>query len=306
MESKLLVEDKSVVVPGQILAQGIEYLPSFGTYRLKENILAQQLGLLIVDGKVLKTIPLSGVYLPKVNDVVIGKVIDILMSGWRLEMNSPYSAVLPLKDASFDYIRKGEDLTNYFGLQDYVLMKLTQVTSQNLVDATVRGPGLRKLEGGRVIKVNALKVPRIIGKRGSMVNLIKSATDCDIVVGQNGLIWLKGTAKQEALAYKTISMIEEQAHVPGLTERMKEYLEKETGRTIEIKEDEEVQERSNFSQRDSNNHSNSNNYNERSHDRPRDNKTYGPSRDGSRDNNHQRNNFRENKGPRRDFRKGEQ
>ncbi len=234
MKSELLVQDKDVVVPGQVLAKGMEYLPSFGTYRIDDTIRAKQVGLLIVDGKVLKALPLAGQYAPKVNDVVIAKVEDILMSGWRLGLNGPYSAVLPLKDASADYIRKGEDLTNYFDLGEYVAVKITQVTSQNLIDVTVRAPGLRKLEGGRVIKINSLKVPRLIGKRGSMVTMIKQATECDIVVGQNGLVWISGNPKNETLAYKTVKMVEAKAHVPGLTETIKSFLEKETGKKIAL------------------------------------------------------------------------
>lgn len=241
-ESKLLVKDKQVVVPGQPLAEGMEYLPSFGTYRLGEQIRAQQLGLLTIDGKVLRTIPIAGAYLPRVNDVVIGQCVDILMSGWRFEFNCPYSAVLPLKDASFDYIRKGEDLTNYFNLEDWVLMKITQVTSQNLIDVTMRGPGLRKLVGGRLINIGAHKIPRVIGKRGSMVSMIKRATDCQVVVGQNGFVWLSGEAENEMLAYKAIKLIESEAHVPGLTDRVKAFLEKETGQKIEMIEEPEQEE----------------------------------------------------------------
>jgi exosome complex RNA-binding protein Rrp4 len=60
------------------------------------------------------------------------------------DINCPYSAVLPLKDASFDFIAKGADLTRYFNLEDYVMIKITNVTSQNLIDVTAKGPGLKK------------------------------------------------------------------------------------------------------------------------------------------------------------------
>lgn len=233
-ESKLLAQEKEVVVPGEVLATGMDYLPSQGTYRKNDRIYANQTGLLVVEGKVLKTIPLAGVYLPKRGDVIIGKVIDILMTGWRFETNSPYSAVLPLKDATFDYIKKGADLTTYFDLDEYVLCKIVQVTSQNLVDVSMKGPGLRKLKGGRILKVNAMKVPRIIGKRGSMVSMIKQATGCDVSVGQNGLVWIRGNPEQEVLAVEAIQKIEREAHVAGLTERMKVFLEEKTGKTIDM------------------------------------------------------------------------
>jgi exosome complex component RRP4 len=167
-------------------------------------------------------------------DTVIGKVIDILMSGWRLEINSPYSAVLPLKDASFNYIPKGADLTRYFELDDWVVTKITNVTSQNLVDVTCKGPGLFKLKGGRIILVNTNKVPRIIGKKGSMVSMIKKATDCKVIVGQNGVAWISGEPSMEVITVNAIKMIEEHSHTSGLTDKVQQYLEQATGRKIEM------------------------------------------------------------------------
>ena len=239
---ELLVKDKEVVVPGQVLARGLDFLPSNGTYRLNEDIIANRLGVLSAEGKVLKSIPMAGRYLPQRNDVIIGKVDDILMSGWRLDINCPYSAVLPLKDASFDFIAKGADLTRYFNLEDFVMVKITNVTSQNLIDVTAKGPGLKKLRGGRVMKVNPNKVPRIIGKKGSMVSMIKSATDCKIMIGQNGLIWFEGTPEMEVIVTETIKKIEKESHRQGMTDTMKLFLEEKTGKKIELSEQKEEEE----------------------------------------------------------------
>ncbi|RJQ15721.1 RNA-binding protein [Candidatus Woesearchaeota archaeon] len=218
-------EQKKVVVPGEILAESMEVLPGFGTYRNEKKIIASRLGLLSQEGKVIKIIPLSGKYLPQRNDIVIGQVFDILISGWRLEINSPYSAMLSMKEASHDFINKGADLTRYYNLEDYVVAKIVNVTSQNLIDVSMRGPGLKKLKGGRIIKINPFKVPRIIGKKGSMVSMIKNATGCKIVVGQNGLVWIQGDPAMEIIAIQTITKIEQESHLNGLTEKIKTYLE---------------------------------------------------------------------------------
>lgn len=223
---KMLVKDKSIVVPGDVIAEGMDYLPSFGTYRKDNQIIANRLGLLLVEGKVLKTIQMAGAYLPKRNDIVIGRVFDIMMSGWRLNINSAYSAVLMIKEASFNFIQKGANLAKFFALDEYVMTKITNVTSQKLVDVTMKGPGLRKLTGGRIIKINTHKVPRIIGKQGSMVSMIKDATGCRISIGQNGLVWISGEPEQEALAVETIRKIEAESHHPGLTEEIKKFLAK--------------------------------------------------------------------------------
>ena len=225
-KEELLVKDNTMVVPGEILARGMSYLPGKGAYREQDHVIANRLGLLKIEGKVLQTLQVAGRYLPKKNDVVIGKVTDILMTGWRLDINSAYSAVLPLKDASFSYIARDADLTKYFELDDYVVVKITKVTTQKLVDITCKGPGLHKLREGRIIKVNTHKVPRIIGKKGSMVSLIKDTTGCQITVGQNGITWISGEPEMEVISVNVIRMIEEKSHVRGLTEEIEAYLKK--------------------------------------------------------------------------------
>jgi exosome complex component RRP4 len=225
---KLLAKEKAIAVPGEVLAEGMDYLPGAGTYREGENILAGKLGLTYLDGRTIKLISLSGRYLPKRNDVVIGKVIDVLMSGWRIDLNSPYTAMLSMKDATSDYIAKGADLTKYFALGEHLVMQIVNVTSQKLIDVSMKGPGLRKLHGGRILEVNTNKVPRVIGKQGSMVTMIKEATGCKITVGQNGLIWIDGEPKMELIAVNTIKKIAQESHLSGLTDKIKAYLDKET------------------------------------------------------------------------------
>ena len=224
--STINVKDKDIVVPGEVLATGMDSFPGIGTYREGENIIGLRLGLVQLDGRTIKLIPLSGRYIPKKYDTIICKVIDVNMSGWRLETNSPYSAMLSMRDATSQFIVRGADLTKFYDIGEYVACKIINVTSQKLVDVTMKGIGLRKIKGGRIIKVASNKVPRIVGKQGSMVTMIKDATKCNITVGQNGLIWIDGTPEGELLAVKSIRKIEDESHLSGLTDRIKEFLEK--------------------------------------------------------------------------------
>jgi exosome complex component RRP4 len=240
MESKAHVQDRDVVAPGMVLATGMDYLPSKGTYRQGDNIIANRLGLVQLDGKVIKTVPLAGRYMPRKDDIVIGRVTDVLLNGWRIEINSPYESVLTLKDASSDFIQRGADLTRYYEIGDSVVCQIAQVTSQNLVDVSMRGPSLRKLIGGTRIQVNPQKTPRIIGKRASMIGMIKRATDCNIVVGQNGRIWMNGEPAMEVIATQAIRMIEANSHRSGLTDRIKAFLKEKTGRDVQPTDDTEL------------------------------------------------------------------
>ena len=230
---KLLVEEKTIVTPGEELAEGMDFLPAEGTFRGKDKIMSSRLGLVNINGRVIKTIPVAGRYIPKKGDTVIAKVTNILMSGWILDINSAYSAVLSVKEAT-EFIRRDADLTRYYNIDDYIVTNIVMVTSQRLVDASMKGPGMRKLIGGRIIKVNPHKVPRIIGKKGSMVSMIKQATDSNITVGQNGLVWINGSPENEIIVVKTIKKIEQEAHIKGLTDRIKTFLEKETNKKINI------------------------------------------------------------------------
>ena len=233
MSSEIKVEHKAVVIPGQVLANGMDYLPGEETYRDGDAIRAKILGLANVSGRVMKVTALSGPYMPKVGDTIIGKVSDILMSGWRVQTGTPYSAMLNVRDATQRFVRKGEDLSKILEIGDYVVAKITNVTAQNLIDLTMKEPGLFRIRNGRIIQVAAQKVPRIIGKRGSMISLLKRYTGCKVVVGQNGSVLLDGAVEKEALATKVIRMIEELAHQSGLTEKIEAHLKSVVGEVPE-------------------------------------------------------------------------
>ena len=207
---ELKIQEREVIVPGEIVAEGMEFVPSYGTYRKDDKIIAMKIGLANVTGKVIKLIPLSGRYTPKRGDVIIGNVSEILLQGWIIETNCAYHAMLPMKDATHEF-------------------KIINVTSQKLIDVSMKGPGLKKLIGGQVLAMNHNKVPRVIGKSGSMIGLIKRATGCQIYVGQSGVIWLKGAPEKEVVAVEAIRLIENNSHIKGLTDTVKNMLTERVG-----------------------------------------------------------------------------
>ena len=116
---ELLVKNKEVVVPGEELAKGMDYLPGFGTYRTKESVRASRLGLVVIEGRAVKIIPLSGVYNPHRDDMIIGLVTDITMSVWIVKLNTAYQSMLSLRDATSEFIERGSDLSQYYAVGDY-------------------------------------------------------------------------------------------------------------------------------------------------------------------------------------------
>ncbi|MEK6950510.1 MAG: exosome complex RNA-binding protein Rrp4 [Nanoarchaeota archaeon] len=223
--SELLIKEREIVIPGDALVEGMDFLPGENAYREGDKIYSKVLGLAWLSGRVVKITPLTGPYVPTSGDKIIGTVIDIMMSGWRVDTGTAYSAVLNVKDATSRFIKKEEDLSRLIAIGDYIVAMIIQVTSQNLIDLSMREPGMHKIQGGRIMRINSQKVPRVIGKQGSMISLIKQQTGCEITVGQNGFIWIKGTAEGEFLAERAVKMIEERSHQEGLTERVQAFLE---------------------------------------------------------------------------------
>ena len=221
----LLIEEKQFVIPGEVLAEGMDFLPASGTYREDDKIYAAQLGMVNISGRLIKVMSLSGRYLPKVGDTVIGTIANIGFNGWMVDINYAYEAGLSLKEATSDFIERGADLTKYFDFGEMIVANVINVTASKAIDLSMNGPGLRKLHGGKMIDVTSSKVPRIIGKQGSMISLIKNATNCRIVVGQNGKVWISGDdSGKEMIATEAILKIEQEAHTSGLTDKISAFL----------------------------------------------------------------------------------
>ncbi len=224
-EEKAKSEAREIVVPGQIVAKGLDNLPGDGTIREGQNIIAIRFGLLNSVGRLMKVIPLTGTYFPKKEDIVIGEITEITQAGWVVSFGLRASGFLTLAEGSREYVPKNADLTKYHNFGDLVAVQVVAVKPKG-IDLSIKGPGLRKLDGGLVVKINPNKVPRVIGRQGSMVNLIKQETNCNIVVGQNGLIWVNGrNAESELLARDAIKKVEAFSHIPDLTEKIKEFLD---------------------------------------------------------------------------------
>ncbi|MEX0920229.1 MAG: exosome complex RNA-binding protein Rrp4 [Candidatus Pacearchaeota archaeon] len=222
MENKI---NREVVIPGEVIIEGEGYLPGEGTEKRDGKIVSIKYGLSEESNKLVKVIPLSGVYQPRNGNVIIGKVENITFYGWVISIDAPEEAFLPLQEVP-KYVSK-EGLSDVLDIGDMVVAKVVGVTNRG-VDLTIRARGLGRVDEGTIIKINPNKVPRIIGREGSMINLIKNESGCNITVGQNGLVWVKGdNVEDELLVKRAILFATEKSVSSGLTEKVEEWFKKE-------------------------------------------------------------------------------
>ncbi|MCH8945887.1 MAG: KH domain-containing protein [Nanoarchaeota archaeon] len=101
-----------------------------------------------------------------------------------------------------------------------------------------------KIEEGMIFRINPNKVPRVIGKEGSMIKIIKDETGCNITVGQNGFIWVRGDKiEDELLSKKAIMFITEKSFVDGLTEAVEKWFGSEKSQATSTKKVERKEEK---------------------------------------------------------------
>ncbi len=216
------MDKRKIVVPGETIISGEEFLPGDGTRREEQDIVAERYGLADVSDKLVRVIALSGVYVPRRGNTIIGEVIDITFNGWIIDFGGSVNGFLPISEVP-KYIAKGE-LQEFLDFGDIIVAKV-QGTDGRSLDLSTKLRGLGKLREGMIIKINPNKVPRVIGKEGSMVKIIKDATNVEITVGQNGWIWVKGSKIDDELkTKKIIEFICENSFIEGLTDKVAEFV----------------------------------------------------------------------------------
>jgi len=216
----IYVENKDLVIPGQLLADE-EYYSGRGTFKENGKVCSSLMGLVSLRNKKIRVIPLKSKYVPKKGDVVIGKIDDVRFSMWDVDINSPYSGILPAFEV---FGREKKELNKVYDVGDVLFLRVVDVDEIKKAKLGLKGRGMGKFKGGIIVEIAPTKVPRLIGKKGSMINMIKDKTNCKIVVGQNGLVWVKGKPEMEQLTKNIINLIESEAHTSGLTNKIKNEL----------------------------------------------------------------------------------
>ncbi|MCD4739871.1 hypothetical protein K8R43_01615 [archaeon] len=201
---------REIVIPGEKLSDK-NLKTGYGAYVKQGKIYASMHGVAIKTNDYVKVVPLRGKYMPREGDQVIGIIEGMRFKAAFVELNSAYNGYLSLERE--DECHVGE----------LIIARVIEVS--NVKNVTLEGA--RPLYDGKLLEVQPVKIPRIIGKNGSMMKILRDTTKTTIFVGRNGRIFIKGERKQILNVEKALDMIDEQAHTHGLTARVKQFLEQE-------------------------------------------------------------------------------
>jgi len=218
-------DKKRHVIPGEVIVSG-PYRAEQNTVMEGDKILATTIGLSDIHDGSVKVIPLSGGYYPKDDDLVIGKIISHSAMSWEVDINSCYSGMLPATDVfGRDFSSSSDDLTSKLDKGDLIVTRIVNSDKTRDPLLTISGRELGKIDSGELVYISPSKVARLIGKRGSMIQMIESGTNAQITIGQNGLVVVSCEDSDGLLkAIKAIDLVEEKAHVANLTDQISEML----------------------------------------------------------------------------------
>ncbi len=186
------------------------------------KVYASVLGLLSPRPPFVQVVPLSGRYIPKPGDDVIGTVTDVQGTFWLLDIGAPRWAPLHMTGTPWK-IEVGET-DQYLHVGDAVMVQVENLDPTGRIGVTMNGEGLGKLEGGTIVTISPARVPRVVGRGGSMIQTILQRTGAKMAVGQNGRVWVGGDPVAIERVREVLRMIDEEGHQHGLTERVDSYL----------------------------------------------------------------------------------
>jgi len=183
-----------------------------------KRVIATSIGLSDVSADSVRVIPLTGVYLPKIDDLVIGTIQYIFGNSWFADINSCYQGMLLGQDVfgRGSYPTTSE-MKERLDNGDIIYAKIANSDRQREPLISIADQSLGKIDSGELVKISPAKISRLTEKNGSMIETIEGSTNATITVGQNGLIILKcdnsAGLKKAIASVKMIGMIQYEVNI---------------------------------------------------------------------------------------------
>ena len=216
------MSENQFVLPGDVIVTG-DYRPEQNVILEGNKLMSTAIGFSEIKDDLVTVTPLTGLYTPKTDDLVIGKIVSHNALSWQVDINSYYSGILTASDIfGKDYSPSRDDLSLKLKTGDIILARIANVNSRDPL-ITIIGENLGKIDSGELIKISPTKIPRLTG---SVIQTIEASTNATITVGQNGLIILKcdnSTGLKKAIA--SIKMIGMAQYDANLEEKIQNILD---------------------------------------------------------------------------------
>jgi len=210
-----------LVTPGEAIGASSGARAGTGTVKQGQDIISTKLGWVKENNGVLFVEPIHSSYLPRSGDLVIGIIESVRNNLWFAEVNGPFNGLLPMSLAPWK-VEFGA-AREHMDIGDVMLARVQEVDEAHNIVLTMKGVGLRKLKEGAVLElpVNLIKLIRKDNER--ILNVFKESSDCRIIVGDNGRIWVDGSAENISMVRAGFDLMNNIGHQENVFDSINEF-----------------------------------------------------------------------------------
>ncbi|CAI8173358.1 MAG: Uncharacterised protein [Methanobacteriota archaeon] len=211
-----------LVTPGEAIGASHGNRAGTGALANGEDIIATRLGWVKELNNVLSVNPINASYMPRSGDLVIGIVESVRNNLWFAEINGPFNGLLPMSLApwkvEFGAAREQMDVG------DVMLARVQEVDESHSVVLTMKGVGLRRLNEGMMSEVSMNHIAIIRGENDENLRALKEASDCRIIVAENGRVWVDGDSDGVSWMRGVLEMVREKGHMANFNSLLQDMM----------------------------------------------------------------------------------
>ena len=202
--------EQRLVTPGMAVGPSAGKRAGSGVRIVENTFISTQLGWLKELNNTVSVDPIHTSFIPRSGDLVVGIVAEVRSNLWFLDINGAFQALLPMSLAPWK-VEFGT-ARQHMDIGDVVLARVQEVDESHNVVLTMKGVGLRRLNQGTLVNLPVQHLGRIRGQNNERLQRIKDATDCRIILGENGRVWIDGDSDGMAVARRLVTKIASEAH----------------------------------------------------------------------------------------------
>ncbi len=214
-----------LVVPGEVVAKG-NFRSWSNVLKKGEEYLSIFVGKAEVGGGRVRVVRLSGPYIPKVGDFVIGMVTDVQPLAATIDINSYVNGYIMANAFFKRRIDPSKfDLSKKVNLGDLIAAKVQRIERGK--DVYLQPDQKWKVEGDAVFYISPAKAHYIYTSKSRIPSKIKELTGAEVRLGANGVVVVKGDLKKIEMVKRALDVIESKYDLNGLYNEIIKVLSKD-------------------------------------------------------------------------------
>ncbi|KAI9893840.1 MAG: exosome non-catalytic core subunit rrp4 [Vezdaea aestivalis] len=190
---------KNLVTPGETITEDAQWMRGHGTYTTPPtNIIASVTGTLQTTNKLLSIRPLRQRYTPSIGDLVVGRIVEVQTRRWKVDINAPLLAQLPLSAINLPggILRRRTttdelQIRAFFAEGDLLVAEVQAVHGDGSVSLHTRSMKFGKLRDGVCVRLPLSSAGGVArARRQTWAVETVSDGEIQVIAGVNGSVYV--------------------------------------------------------------------------------------------------------------------